>query len=99
MTIPEMLPPKGNWSWCSGAITHYNMPKDLIRSIKAVTRAISQKKFVPSYVNLNTTDHDKSWRDNESGLFLSKKAERLWEVPGKLFFLGCHRLLNDKFNR
>ena len=87
-TSDEMHAPKNNWSWCSGAIVHFDMKKDLRNVVVRVAREIGRKKFKSTPIHSCTSDHNPGWEDYSMG-FLTAKVEKNWELSGKFFRFRC----------
>jgi hypothetical protein len=84
-----MIPPKNNWSWCSGAILHFDIQNDVKQTIKAVARAITAKRLKPDKVNSSSSDHTVGWEDYTVDFLTAEEEENWenWELPGKSLLL------------
>jgi hypothetical protein len=84
----EMLAPANNWSWCSGAIVHFDLKKDLKAVVKQIAHAMGQKRLVPTWIHSSSSKHATGWEDH-SLPFLNEKEEKTWELSGKFFRFRC----------
>jgi hypothetical protein len=58
-----MMVPKNDWSWCSGAINHFNIQEDLKNIIKETAHVIAANMLKPDYVHSSSSNHTPGWED------------------------------------
>jgi hypothetical protein len=74
-----MYPPKNDWTWVDGRITHFDLEAIIKQDLKTTVRALKQGLIEEEYIH-GDFHEDHGWQDDNLEL-LTENADRNFAFP------------------